>query len=30
MMTYHRIYVNIVDTLPVRGITQAENTIMGE
>ena len=29
-MTYHRIYVNIVDTLPVRGISQAENTIMGE
>lgn len=29
-MTYHRIYVNIVDTLPVREIAQAENTIMGE
>lgn len=28
-MTYHKIYVNIVDTLPVRGISQAENTIMG-
>ena len=29
VMTYHRICVNIVDTLPVRGITQAENTLMG-
>ena len=29
-MTYHRIYVNIVDTLPVRGDFTGENTIMGD